>query len=97
MAGQGPLQRLCRSHSFVLNPIGTWDPGINSTVDITTEPKTFPFSTERPIQSDMDFEMLFQFGSEATATPAKGAFLAIRLLHTKRTPRLRGVSAVERR
>lgn len=55
------------SCNFILNPIGTWDPRINEVMDIATEARTFTFSTDRPVSSDMDFEMLFQFGSEATA------------------------------
>ncbi|MGX8698371.1 MAG: hypothetical protein ACSW8F_00395, partial [bacterium] len=55
------------SCAFYLNPLGTWDPRIAEEVRFTTEEKTFSFSTDRPFTSDMDVEMLFQFGSEATS------------------------------
>lgn len=53
--------------SFFLNPQGNWDPRIADGMDITTEEKTFTFKTTDTFILDMNFEMLFQFGSEATA------------------------------
>ena len=50
-----------------LNPIGGWDPRISEGMDITTEEQTFTFTTTDTFIADMDFELLFQFGSEATA------------------------------
>lgn len=55
------------SCGFFLNPLGGWDPRISEGMDITTEPQTFTFTTTDTFVMDMDFEMLFQFGSEATA------------------------------
>lgn len=54
--------------SFFLNPIGSWDPRLAEGMDITTEEKTFTFTTTDILITDMDFEMLMQFGSEATAS-----------------------------
>ncbi len=50
-----------------LNPIGNWDPRITEGMDLTTEEQTFSFTTTDTFVMDMDFELLFQFGSEATA------------------------------
>jgi hypothetical protein len=36
-------------------------------MDITTEFQTFRFTTTDTFITDMDFEMLFQFGSEETS------------------------------
>ncbi len=55
------------SCSFFLNTLGGWDPRISEGMDITTEEQTFTFETTDTFITDMDFEMLFQFGSEATA------------------------------
>ena len=55
------------SCSFFLNPLGGWDPRISEGMDITTEEQTFTFETTDIFITDMNFEMLFQFGSEATA------------------------------
>lgn len=55
------------SCGFFLNPMGSWDPRLSEGMDITTEEKTFTFSTTETLVTDMNFEMLFQFGSEATA------------------------------
>ena len=55
------------SCGFFLNPIGGWDPRISESMEITTEEQTFSFTTTETLISDMDFELLFQFGSEATA------------------------------
>lgn len=55
------------SCGFFLNPMGSWDPRLSEGMDITTEEQTFTFSTKDTLVTDMNFEMLFQFGSEATA------------------------------
>ena len=55
------------SCGFFLNPLGGWDPRISEGMDITTEEQTFVFETTDTFVTDMNFEMLFQFGSEATA------------------------------
>lgn len=55
------------SCGFFLNPMGGWDPRIAEGMDITAEEQTFTFETKDTFITDMDFEMLFQFGSEATA------------------------------
>lgn len=52
---------------FFLNPQGGWDPRIADGMDITTTEKTFTFRTTDTFILDMNFEMLFQFGSEATS------------------------------
>ncbi|MBR6966518.1 MAG: hypothetical protein IKH81_05490 [Clostridia bacterium] len=48
-----------------LNPMGGWDPRFSEGMDLTTEFQTFRFSTKDTFVVDMDFELLFQFGSEA--------------------------------
>ena len=48
-----------------LNPMGGWDPRISEGMDLTTEFQTFRFATTDTFIMDMDFELLFQFGSEA--------------------------------
>lgn len=55
------------SCTFFLNPMGGWDPRIAEGMNITTEEQTFTFTTTDTLITDMDFEMLFQFGSEDTA------------------------------
>lgn len=55
------------SCAFFLNPIGGWDPRIAEGIDFTTEEKTFKFKTKDTLITDMNFEMLFQFGSEANS------------------------------
>ena len=55
------------SCGFFLNPLGNWDPRITEGMDLTTEEQTFTFETNDILITDMNFEMLFQFGSEATA------------------------------
>ena len=50
-----------------LNPMGGWDPRISEGMDLTTEAQTFRFATTDTFITDMDFELLFQFGSENTA------------------------------
>ena len=52
---------------FFLNPLGSWDPRLSEGMDITTQEQTFTFTTTDTLVTDMNFEMLFQFGSEATA------------------------------
>lgn len=48
-----------------LNPMGGWDPRFSEGMDLTDEFQTFRFSTTDTFIMDMDFELLFQFGSEA--------------------------------
>ena len=55
------------SCGFFLNPLGGWDPRISDGMDLTTEEQTFTFETNDILITDMNFEMLFQLGSEATA------------------------------
>ncbi|MBR6380873.1 MAG: hypothetical protein IKS07_04255 [Lachnospiraceae bacterium] len=55
------------SCGFFLNPMGGWDPRISEGMDLTTEFQTFRFTTTDTFITDMDSEMLFQFGSEDTA------------------------------
>lgn len=55
------------SCGFFLNPLGGWDPRISESMDITTQEQTFSFTTTDTFVTDMNFEMLFQFGSEQTA------------------------------
>lgn len=52
---------------FFLNPLGGWDPRISEEITFTTQEQTFTFETTDTFIMDMDFEMLFQFGSEQTA------------------------------
>ncbi len=51
------------SCGFFLNPMGGWDPRLSEGIDFTTEEQTFTFETTDTLIMDMDFEMLFQFGS----------------------------------
>ena len=55
------------SCGFFLNPQGGWDPRVSEGLDITTEEQTFTFETSDTFIMDMGCELLFQFGSEATA------------------------------
>ena len=55
------------SCGFFLNPQGSWDPRVSEGMDFTTEEKTFTFETKDTCMTDMPCELLFQFGSEATA------------------------------
>lgn len=55
------------SCGFYLNPLGGWDPRLSEKMDITTKEQTFSYTTTDTLIMDMDFEMLFQFGSEETA------------------------------
>lgn len=50
-----------------LNPCGGWDPRFSEGMDLTTQEQTFTFETTDTFVTDMDFELLFQFGSDATA------------------------------
>jgi len=51
------------SCGFFLNPMGGWDPRVSESIQFTTEEQTFTFETTDTLIMDMDFEMLFQFGS----------------------------------
>ncbi len=55
------------SCGFFLNPMGGWDPRVAERIDFTTEEQVFTFKTTETLIMDMDFEMLFQFGSAETA------------------------------
>ena len=55
------------SCSFFLNPAGSWDPRLSEGIDFTTTEQTFSFTTTDTLILDMDFELLFQFGSAETA------------------------------
>ena len=50
-----------------LNPMGGWDPRFSEGMDLTTDFQTFRFATTDTFIMDMDFELLFQFGSDALA------------------------------
>lgn len=50
-----------------LNVFGQWDPRLSATVNFTTTEQTFEFSTTSAFATDMYFEILWQFGSEANA------------------------------
>jgi len=73
------------SCSFFLNPMGSWDPRLAEGMDITTEEKTFTFTTTETLVTDMNFEMLFQFGSEATAALGEVTieFVSIKIYQSK--------------
>ncbi len=51
------------SCGFFLNPAGGWDPRLSEAIDFTTDEQTFTFTTTDTLITDMDFELLFQFGS----------------------------------
>lgn len=55
------------SCGFFVNPQGGWDPRVSEGIDFTTEEQTFTFETNDTFITDMPCELLFQFGSEATA------------------------------
>ena len=71
--------------AFFLNPLGSWDPRLAEGMDITTEEKTFTFTTTDTLVTDMNFEMLFQFGSEATAALGEVTieFVSIKIYQSK--------------
>ena len=73
------------SCAFFLNPLGNWDPRLSEGMEITTEEKTFTFTTTDTLVTDMNFEMLFQFGSEATAALGEVTieFVSIKILQSK--------------
>ena len=48
-----------------LNPMGGWDPRVSEGMSLTEEFQTFRFTTTDTLIMDMDFELLFQFGSDA--------------------------------
>ncbi len=48
-----------------LNPMGGWDPRVSEGMSLTEEFQTFTFTTTDTLIMDMNFELLFQFGSEA--------------------------------
>ena len=50
-----------------LNPMGGWDPRFAEGMSLTQDFQTFRFATTDTFIMDMNFELLFQFGSEATS------------------------------
>ena len=54
------------SCGFFLNLLGGGDPRLSEKIDFTTQAQTFSFTTTDTFIMDMDFEILFQFGSEET-------------------------------
>ena len=52
--------------AFFLNPVGKWDPRVTEEMAFGTQTKTFEFVTPK-FTADMDFEVLFQFGSDVNA------------------------------
>ena len=73
------------SCGLFLNPIGSWDPRVSKGMDITTEAQTFTFATTETLITDMNFELLFQFGSGATKALGEVTieFLSIKIYQTK--------------
>ncbi len=55
------------SCAFFLNVFGSWDPRLSATVDFTTEEQTFEYTVSSAFITDMNFELLWQFGSEANS------------------------------
>ncbi len=51
------------SCAMFLNVLGGWEPRVTQNLDITTQEQTFEFTTTETLVLDMDFELLFQFGS----------------------------------
>ncbi len=55
------------SCAMFLNVIGNWAPRVNTTVNFTTQEQTYEFTTTETLITEMDFELLFQFGSDKYA------------------------------
>jgi len=55
-----------------LNPMGGWDPRFSEGMDLTEEFQTFRFTTTDTFIMDMDFELLFQFGSQPLSEMTDG-------------------------
>lgn len=55
------------SAACFLNRFGAWDYRASMTANITTEYQKFEYSTTAALADDLDFEVLWQFGSEAAA------------------------------
>lgn len=53
------------SCALFLNVYGKWDPRLTATVNFTTTETEFEFKVPQAFAADMDFEILWQFGSEA--------------------------------
>lgn len=66
------------SCAFFLNPCGKWEPRVSEEVAFTTEETTFSYVTPS-FAADMDFEVLFQFGSDVNQAlgSAKIEFVSI--------------------
>ncbi len=55
------------SCAFFVNPCGTWDPRLSQTVNFTTEVQEYSFTMSAALMADMNFELLWQFGSGENA------------------------------
>lgn len=55
------------SCGMFLNQLGEWAPRVSANLNITTEFQELEFATTDTLVMDMNFELLFQFGSETTA------------------------------
>ena len=55
------------SCAMMLNTLGEWNPRLTEVVDITTEEKEFVFNVSQEFVVNMNMELLFQFGSAASA------------------------------
>ena len=53
--------------ALFLNALGSWAPRVTQSLDITEEWQEFEFTTTDTLVTDMNFELLFQFGSADTA------------------------------
>ena len=53
------------SCALFLNVFGAWDPRLSETVNFTTTEQLYEFSLTSAFAADMNFEVLWQFGSEA--------------------------------
>lgn len=53
------------SCAFFLNVFGKWDPRLSSEVKFTTTEQVFELQVTSAFAAEMDFELLWQFGSEA--------------------------------
>ena len=54
------------SCAFFLNPVGKWDPRVSEEIAFETTSKTYEIVTPK-FAADMDFEVLFQFGSDVNS------------------------------
>ena len=54
------------SCAFFLNPVGKWDPRVSEEIAFTTSSKKYEIVTPK-FAADLDFEVLFQFGSDVNS------------------------------